>query len=98
MAEHMFPLLGSRSIPWRLLAPHHDQAQKNHGQTLEQLAARGGLSPAEALAVIESRRWRPGDREAMAKLDALVAANPAPPVHAGCGAWHCATNCTCPPG
>ena len=34
------------------------QAQTNHGQTLQRLAERGGLSLCEALALIEKRRWR----------------------------------------
>lgn len=39
-------------IPWVALAPHEAQALKNHSQTLERLAERGGLSPKEALAVL----------------------------------------------
>jgi hypothetical protein len=43
------------TIPWALIAPHEKQAQRNHYQTLERLAERGGLSAREALAVIEDR-------------------------------------------
>lgn len=60
-----FPIMairhGARShrddftIPWELLAPHEQQARRNHQQTLEELAMRGGLSATEALAVIEDR-------------------------------------------
>ena len=32
-------------------------AQKNHGQSLERLAERGGLSVEEALAIAERRQW-----------------------------------------
>lgn len=46
-------------IPWELIAPHEAQARKNHGQTLERLHQRGGLSPCEALAVLENREWHP---------------------------------------
>jgi hypothetical protein len=36
------------SIPWSAVEPYDKQAQVNHGcQTLEQLAARGGLSAGE---------------------------------------------------
>lgn len=63
--EREFPLLiGNRwgkaecSIPWGLIAPHENQALKNHGQTLERLAQRHGLSFCEALAIIEDRPWR----------------------------------------
>jgi len=59
-------------VPWHLL--NEDQAQKNHYQTLERLNQRGGLSPCEALAVIERRPWRAMNyAEACAKLMALVA-------------------------
>jgi hypothetical protein len=33
------------------------QAMTNHGQTLERLAERGGLSLDEAAAIAERRRW-----------------------------------------
>lgn len=40
-------------IPWEIIEPHEAQARANHGgQSLRQLADRGGLSPAEALAVM----------------------------------------------
>lgn len=47
------------TIPWKILEPHEDQAYKNHCQSLHRLAERGGLSPCEAIAVIEDRSWRP---------------------------------------
>lgn len=51
-----FPIQDGPSIPWWIIAPHEKQAIKNHGgQTLERLAERGGLSPSEALAVLEDR-------------------------------------------
>lgn len=56
-----YPILGSRPqqyIPRELLMIHEGQAQKNHGQSLTQLAQRGGLSWAEALAIIEGKNWR----------------------------------------
>jgi hypothetical protein len=46
------------NIPMAVLAPHEKQALQNHGQTLEKLASRGGLSASEALAVLEDRPWR----------------------------------------
>lgn len=63
--ERMFPILGRSRvggatyapIPWRVIAPHALQAMKNHDQTLERLAERGGLSPCEAIAVLEDRYW-----------------------------------------
>ena len=42
----VFPVLnsGGESVPWDAVEPHRKQAEKNHFQTLEQLAGRGGLS------------------------------------------------------
>ena len=60
MIADQFPILGSKTlkeVPWSLLAPHERQAISNHSQSLERLAQRGGLSPCEALAVIEGRSW-----------------------------------------
>ena len=56
-----------------MLAPHEEQAQRNHLQSLETLASRGGLSACEAVAVLEDRRWHkmPKD-EAVARLVELV--------------------------
>ena len=60
-AGKRFPLLGLRgnagSLPWDLIAPHEAQAMKNHDQTLERLAERGGLSYSEAAAVIYGEPW-----------------------------------------
>lgn len=62
-------------IPWGLIAPHEAQAAKNHYQSLDTLARRGGLGRSEACAVIEDREWRnmPA-REAHSALAAHVAA------------------------
>lgn len=46
-------------LPWALIAPHEAQAQRNHGQSLEKLAYRGGLSFSEAAAIMEDRKWSP---------------------------------------
>lgn len=68
MTEKQFPILvpyqhertygGPRSIPWALIAPHEAQAQRNHYQTLQRLAERGGLAPSEAVAVLEDRQFQ----------------------------------------
>lgn len=44
-------------VPWELIAAHAKQCERNHGQTPQQLARRGGLSASEAVAVIEDRVW-----------------------------------------
>lgn len=59
-----FPVLsGGMSVPWQMLAPHELQAKANHGQTLQRLAERGGLSWAEMLCVLEGCSW--GERRAL---------------------------------
>lgn len=45
------------SVPWGLVAPHEAQAKRNHDQTLEQLAVRGGLCPRELYAVLAHWSW-----------------------------------------
>jgi hypothetical protein len=57
----------STGIPWAMIEPHAKQAMLNHYQTLHGLHRRGGLSWAEALAVIEDREFR-GDPDAKAKV------------------------------
>jgi hypothetical protein len=78
----MFPVLGAARrrtpgspthVPWAVLAPHEAWALRNHSQTLERLAERGGLSLCEMCAVIEERRWRKmDDAEALARVLAEV--------------------------
>ena len=58
--ERMFPVLSGKrvkSVPWRIVQRHAWQAKRNHEQTLERLAERGGLSPAELLCVLNDRHW-----------------------------------------
>lgn len=59
-----FPVLSScrhprmpRSVPWRLLAPHEEQARANHSQTLERLAERGGLDVTEMAVILRNEKW-----------------------------------------
>jgi len=50
------PLMGTGlAVRMDLLNEHW--AQKNHSQSLERLAERGGLSCEEALAIAERRQW-----------------------------------------
>lgn len=69
----LFPIMGGPAIPWAMIAPHEAQAQLNHYQTLRRLAERGGLSPCEAVAVLEDRRWHEMT-DARDRLVALVKA------------------------
>jgi hypothetical protein len=66
-----------RLVPWAFVAPHEERAQRNHSQSLERLAERGGLSPTELLAVVTDRDWtqvRLGDVNALPELLGLLAA------------------------
>lgn len=61
------PIMGSKTIPcirWSAIAGHERQAMRNHGQTLERLAERGGLAACEAVAIIEDRKWHRMDKQA----------------------------------
>lgn len=51
-------------IPWEILEPHEAQAYSNHGQSLEQLARRGGLSWREIYAVITDKEFDYGSEHA----------------------------------
>lgn len=74
------PLLGAgRGMAVRMDLLNEQQAQRNHGQTLERLAERGGLSPCEAVAIAERRRWhRMSAEQAFDQLTFLVNGNPRP--------------------
>jgi hypothetical protein len=55
-----FPVLGSQgqTIDLQLVLDHGGQAKKNHYQTVEGLARRGGLSWSELHAVLHDRPWQ----------------------------------------
>lgn len=53
-----------KSVPFGLL--NESQAQKNHYQTLQRLAERGGLYPIEMIAVIAKRAFIQGQDIGMA--------------------------------
>ncbi len=57
-----FPILisnqkGKEYIPYDIIKPHEEQALKNHYQTLDRLAERGGLSWSEAYAVLTDSKF-----------------------------------------
>jgi len=54
------------AVPWALVAPHEEQAHRNHGQTLERIDQRGGLSIRELHAVCHDKHWHPVVEEAVA--------------------------------
>lgn len=55
-----YPILGSKgaSIDWQLVVDHGGQAYKNHRQSVERLAERGGLSWVELYAVLNNQQWQ----------------------------------------
>lgn len=56
MGCRWFPIQGGPALRWEMIEPHAGQASHNHGQSLERLAERGGLSPYEAVAVLTSQK------------------------------------------
>ncbi|MGN6773137.1 MAG: hypothetical protein ACTHJQ_25310 [Rhizobiaceae bacterium] len=62
--RRQFPILGSngQKIDWQLVADHGEQAQKNHYQSVERLAQRGGLSWCELYAVLHDKPWAKMDQ------------------------------------
>lgn len=80
-----FPIMrGRRSrtgdvvgVPWVLVdqPARRERALRNHDQTIEVLARRGGLSPGELWAVVLDRSWtdQPAPDDADAWLEAHVA-------------------------
>ena len=65
-----FPILGSggAKIDWQLVIDHGGQAKKNHYQSVERLAERGGLSWCELYAVLHDKPW-----QKMGTNDAIIA-------------------------
>lgn len=60
MPRENMPVMSSKTlhqVPMAMLAPHEKQAIRNHGQTLERLAERGGMACSEILAVINGLPW-----------------------------------------
>jgi hypothetical protein len=58
----MFPILMAsnwescpREISWEKVVPFEAQAIRNHGQSWERLAERGGLSASELRAIVEGK-------------------------------------------
>ena len=58
MNRERYPIQDGSSVPWEFMAPHEAQARKNHGQTLEGLASRGGLGCAEAWVIVHGLKHR----------------------------------------
>lgn len=56
------PIMVKQSVHWDRTVPfsmlNEEWAQKNHSQSLQRLAERGGLGADEALAIMDKRPWR----------------------------------------
>ncbi len=77
------PTNAPSSIPMVLVERHVDQAQRNHFASLEVIAQRGGVCPAELVAILEDREYRPvAFVDAMRQLSALATAFEAGEQHA----------------
>lgn len=64
-----------RDVRWELVEPWREQAMRNHGQTLERLAERGGLSPEELYLAAHGLCIRDiGSIDEQAAIDWLIAA------------------------
>jgi hypothetical protein len=58
MSRETMPIMSSKhlkSMPMVMLDER--QAMRNHGQSLKRLAERGGICPAEALAIMDGLKW-----------------------------------------
>lgn len=50
----MFPVQNGPAVPWSIIEPFEKQCRKQHGgQTLEEMARRGGLSVCEVLSILD---------------------------------------------
>jgi len=78
-----FPILGAKkdvergqeypaSISWSFVEPFALQAQKNHGQSLNLLAERGGLGPAELWCIAHGKPLLEGFRECGGDSNAIA--------------------------
>lgn len=63
MGERPYPIQDGPSVPWSYMTPHESTAQKNHGQSIEYLASRGGLSCGEAELIVTGQPLYPKDGE-----------------------------------
>jgi hypothetical protein len=74
-----FPIMHGgdiKAVPWYLAEGARAQAERNHDQTLERLAERGGLSPQEFIGAYNSENIRTllerSEVDAVAQLRTLL--------------------------
>ncbi|WP_062390790.1 hypothetical protein [Pseudomonas abietaniphila] len=71
-----------KQVPMQLLRPYEEQALRNHSQSLQRLAERGGMNACEILGIIRGLRWsqlkhHPDDEANLIKWVAAQTLNPA---------------------
>lgn len=59
-----------KRVPWEFVAEHRAQCLRNHEQTPERLAERGGLGVAEMVYIVRDEHW-PRGGQVMTELEAL---------------------------
>lgn len=74
MTKREYMPLMKTGLAIRMNLLNEEQAQKNHYQSLDRLAERGGLSACEALAICERRKWSAVDVETAVKLLSMLEA------------------------
>lgn len=71
MSTESMPIMKSKYLKSMPMAMLNDaQAMRNHGQSLNRLAERGGLASSEALAIMDGRGW--GDVKVCDENDLLL--------------------------
>ncbi len=78
IAARRFPILNEgfpecpSSIPWFAIDRWERQVMSNHGQSLEELAKRGGVDPTELWFIVQGRKYDHNEPDLVAKSVTLV--------------------------
>lgn len=80
--EERFPIMGKKYgekrgyVPSKFMRQFNTRARANHGQTIDRLGERGGLTPQEAMAIVDDDNWGDwrynDDDDAWAHLQLIV--------------------------
>jgi hypothetical protein len=70
-----FRLQDGPSVLWSVIEPHDSQCVKNHSQSLEEIAARGGLGAGEFWFVMNDQKWVFNTDWKKATVDGIALAN-----------------------
>lgn len=66
----------TRAVPWSMIVPHQGRIILNHGQTPEELASNGGLTPGKILAILNDTACVPNcidpEQELTKRVDAWI--------------------------